>query len=1169
MYRFCLLLICLTSRIALSSGNDCSCLINKECVKYVLENPPSSFLNCSNLTHFEQFHQSRRTCNSSERYHCAWDLQEKEYGEICAKPIAIYPGFRPTREGGLNQGHCSMDRYQPFFIESNQTFQCIYQKSTCIEEGQKVYSNGSIYEDRSCFCDFENGYAFVNETPNKTQCVPSKEDCTCYTKICPENSAFLNTEYICIQGTVDSLQRSKRIVQSFGVPTNEVYSNIKNNKVYNNSNNKTGVYIVTMILICGFSIGFILFVCPVFLPSDKIVLFHENDDTKIECAVRGPSVIWSVEWFKDGKKVPEKNYATSDDESKITLFIKDALKKDEGVYKCVVKNRFRIPSETSVNLRMLPSPTVLDEWKTKDTKIVSTNAMAKVRDILQSSNCVTVVGRSGSGKSTVLRHIALALHTEKEYYDVYPSFSPEDVRQHFDRSKKQVFVFDDVFGKYAIDLYTVDEWVSFMNDMKSYLDHGNLRMMFSCRSHITNHPHFRKLKLISSVSSTCNIHDFPLSPTKQEEVASKYLRHKDVKIIMGIDPGRIEYIDIFPLLCESLSKLLEMDESVEVDEFFKSPFEVLLKVFQHIKSSKTEIYALMSLFLVCNNALEKRIFGTKPFKDKCRIIAHYCKIPNFSEKDIKQLFIKLQKYFTKESGNKYKIFHDKIFDAVVSFYGEDLFGVILDIAHSDIIRDRFHFQSLQEPCDIEFIIPVPEEKEEQYFKRLFVDTNREIFNNDITFTAFANRQLQYKVYRDKFISYCTQNDELKKHILLLSYKATSPLLEVAAQGYDDILNMLIKMHLDVNVFDESGDTPLHKAAAFGNIGSLDLLLNNGADPHRLNKSAQSPLFKAVERGCLKVARKLLEKNVEVDLKNSTGETPLYVAAREGHTNMTKLLLQNKRNKANPKIFDEYIGSPLHISSKENFTDIMKLLLEEGADPNLSTNHIESPLYIASLDGKTEAVKLLIEKKADLNKCGKDGRSPLCKAAWNGYKEAVEILLKNDADPNKISEYNESPLYKAARCGNLEIVKMLLEKGAKVDQACKDGRTPLYKAAWKNKYEVVEVLLSNNADPNLWSIYFGTPLYRAAKERHVETVKMLLENIKTNVNIRSKDGETALFAAAKFGYRDVIKMLVAKGADMNITNDDGKTPIKAAQEMEHLKTVELLNEKLKTVNTHTQ
>ncbi|XP_052057776.1 uncharacterized protein LOC127698382 isoform X2 [Mytilus californianus] len=1158
MYRFCFLLICWASRIALSSGIDCSCLINKECVNYVLENPPSSFLNCSNLTHFERFHQSRRTCNRSERYHCAWDLQEEEYGEICTKPIALYPGFRPTREGGLNQGHCSVDRYQPFFIESNLTFQCIYEKSTCIEEGQKIYSNGSIYEDRSCFCDFENGYAFVNKTSNKTHCVPSKEDCTCYKKICPENSAFLNTGYICIQGMVDSLQGevgSERIVNILEVRTliNEVYSNIKYNKVSNTSNNKTGLYIVFMVLLCGAFHG------PVRLHSDNIVLFHEDNDTKIECTVTGPSLIRSVEWFKDGEIVSEKNYTPSLDVPKLTLFIRDPQKKDEGVFKCVVTNYCRISSERSVNFMIFPSPTVLDEWKAKDTKIVETDAMSKVREILQSSNCVTVVGRSGSGKSTVLRHIALALHAEKESYEVFPSFSPEDVRQHFDRSKKQVFVFDDVFGKYAIDLHTVDEWIFFMHDMKSYLDHGNLRMMFSCRSHITNHPHFQKLKLISSASCTCNIHDFPLSPAKQEEVANKYLKDKDVKIIMCIEPSEIKYIDIFPLLCESLSKLLEMDEHVKVDEFFKTPFEVLWKVFQHIKSYKKEIYALMSLFLVCNNVLEKQVFGTKPFKDKCRIIAHYCDIPNFSEDDIRSLFIKLQKYFTKVSGNNYKIFHDKIFDAVVSFYGEDLFGVILDIAHSDIIRDRFHLKSINEECEIAFPIKVPEEKEEQYFKRLFVDTNREIFNNEVTFTAFANRQLQYQTYRDKFIKYCTKNEELKKHILLLSYKATSPLLEVAAQGYDDILNMLIKMHLDVNVFDENGDTPLHKAAAFGHIGSLNLLLKNGADPNRLNKSAQSPLFKAVERGYTNVARKLLKKNVEVNLKNSTGETTLYVASREGHTSMTKLLLQNK---ADPTIFDEYIGSPLHISSKENFTDIMQLLLEEGADPNLSTNHIESPLYIASLNGKTEAVKLLIKNEADLDKCGKDGRSPLCKAAWNGYKEAVEILLKNKADPNKISEYNESPLYKAARCGHLEIVKMLLENGANVDQACRDGRTPLYKSAWKNKHEVVQVLLDNGADPNLWSKYFGTPLYRAAKEHHLKTVELLLENRNTDVNLKSKDGETALFAASKFGYRNVIQRLVDNGADLNIKNNEGKTPIDAASEMEHSNTVKLLKDILK-------
>ncbi|XP_071164032.1 uncharacterized protein [Mytilus edulis] len=1156
MYRFCFLLICWTSGISLSTGSDCSCLINKECVKYVLENPPSSFLNCSNLTHFEQFHQSRRTCNSSERYHCAWDLQEKEYGEICAKPIAIYPGFRPTREGGLNQGHCRMERYQPFFIESNITFQCIYAKSACIEEGQKIYSNGSIYEDRSCFCDFENGYALVNKT--STHCVPSKEDCTCYKMVCPDKTDLLDKAYKCRRSLIAREKRnigSNRTIPTMTLQhmTNERYNNIRYNTVVNTSNKEANISIVIICLFCGIVYVVILLVYPVLLDSEKIVIVQEDGDTKIECTVKGPALLKSVEWFKDGTRLTDIDYSTSRDLPNLTLFIKDAQKKDEGIFKCVVRNFVFISKERKIRLKTFPSPTVLEEWNIKENKIVETDAMVNVREIFKASNCVTIIGRSGSGKSTVLRHIALEYHNN-EKYEVYPAFSPEDIKLQFDSSKKQIFVFDDVFGKYAVNFLKVDEWVFLMHDVKSYLDHGNLKIMFSSRSHIAEHTQFQRLKYLSSV--TCNIQNFPLSSMKKEEIARMYLRDHDVDIIKDIKAEDSNYTDLFPLLCETLSKLLEMDENVKIEEFFKMPFVVLQDVFQQKKTYDKEWYALLSLFVVCNNVLEKQTFKTKHLKDKCRIISHYCGTRNFSEDNIRSSFIKLQKYFTKVSGHKYKIFHDKIFDAVVSFYGKDLFGVILDIAHSDIIRDRFHLQSMQEHCDIEFIIPVPKEKEEQYFKRLFVDTNREILNNEITFTAFANRQLQYKVYRDKFISYCTQNDELKKHILLLSYKATSPLLEIAAQGYEDILQMLIDLKLNVNVFDGKGDTPLHKAAAFGHIGQVRLLLKNKADPNHLNKSAESPLFKAVEEGHINVAEELLKKNVQVNLKNSAGETPLYAASREGLVEMTQLLLKYE---ADPKTFDVYIGSPLHISAKHNFTKIIELLLKEGADPNLSTNHIESPLYIASLNGKSEAVEFLIQHEADPNKCGKDGRSPLCKAAWNGCKKAVEILLKYKADPNKISEYSESPLYKAARCGHLDIVVMLIENGANVDQSCKDGRTPLYKAAWQDKHEIVQVLLKNGANPNLWSKYFGTPLYRASKEGHTKTVKLLLQSRHTGVNLQSKDGETALFAASKFGYQDIIKMLVAKGADLNIKNDDDKTPMDAALEMEQSETKALLDE----------
>lgn len=84
------------------------------------------------------------------------------------------------------------------------------------------------------------------------------------------------------------------------------------------------------------------------------MLFHEDNDTEIECTVTGPSLIRSVEWFKDGEKVTEENFIASLDLPRITLFIREPQKKDEGDFKCVVTNFSRISSETSVKFRIFP-----------------------------------------------------------------------------------------------------------------------------------------------------------------------------------------------------------------------------------------------------------------------------------------------------------------------------------------------------------------------------------------------------------------------------------------------------------------------------------------------------------------------------------------------------------------------------------------------------------------------------------------------------------------------------------------------------------------------------------------------------------------------------------------------------------------------------------------------
>lgn len=85
--------------------------------------------------------------------------------------------FQPTN---YNFAKCRADRYQPKAFVTNGNTDCIFQKSSCSEEGQVVCKNLSTEEDAACICDYTKGYTFVSNTMNPCYCVPSKEDCSCF-----------------------------------------------------------------------------------------------------------------------------------------------------------------------------------------------------------------------------------------------------------------------------------------------------------------------------------------------------------------------------------------------------------------------------------------------------------------------------------------------------------------------------------------------------------------------------------------------------------------------------------------------------------------------------------------------------------------------------------------------------------------------------------------------------------------------------------------------------------------------------------------------------------------------------------------------------------------------------------------------------------------------------
>ena len=83
------------------------------------------------------------------------------------------------------------------------------------------------------------------------------------------------------------------------------------------------------------------------------------------------------------------------------------------------------------------------------------------------------------------------------------------------------------------------------------------------------------------------------------------------------------------------------------------------------------------------------------------------------------------------------------------------------------------------------------------------------------------------------------------------------------------------------------------------------------------------------------------------------------------------------------------------------------------------------------------------------------------------------------------------------------------------------------------------------------------IHEAAALGNIEAVKQFLDS-GTDVNAKDETGGTPLDEAAGWGRKDIVELLIAKGADVNARfDDDGSTPLHLAAWKGHFETAELL------------
>ncbi|KAL8896040.1 MAG: hypothetical protein Q9192_003296 [Flavoplaca navasiana] len=220
------------------------------------------------------------------------------------------------------------------------------------------------------------------------------------------------------------------------------------------------------------------------------------------------------------------------------------------------------------------------------------------------------------------------------------------------------------------------------------------------------------------------------------------------------------------------------------------------------------------------------------------------------------------------------------------------------------------------------------------------------------------------------------------------------------------------------------------------------------------------------------------------------------------------------------------------------------LISKGFDPNGNLPDGTTALMMAAREGKVSFVETLLRHGAQAWTKNHDGWNAAHYACFNGRLEVLYALHKTNVIwTDKASAYifgraidgvegrrrqNLSMLHLASGQGNSKVVEFLLSKHLIEDINCitDNGETAVHDASRSGMQENVSLLLEANADDSLLS----------------------------------KEDESPLHSAAKFGHVAVIQAFVARGCQTRIPNSAGMTPEMYARKYGHGEAANVLRNK---------
>lgn len=175
------------------------------------------------------------------------------------------------------------------------------------------------------------------------------------------------------------------------------------------------------------------------------------------------------------------------------------------------------------------------------------------------------------------------------------------------------------------------------------------------------------------------------------------------------------------------------------------------------------------------------------------------------------------------------------------------------------------------------------------------------------------------------------------------------------------------------------------------------------------------------------------------------------------------------------------------------------------------------------------------------------------AVQRGDLDQLERHIYWGSDIDAPLPNGQYPLHAAAQQGRIVMVKTLLKHGAVIDQKTDDGNTALDVAILAGRTQIAELLLKEGAQLDA-SALLAKAAQAGSTDRDV--VRFLIAR-GADTEYRDAVGDTPLLIAIRQDNHRLASHLVSQGAEVNVTTADGKTALALATELGLSELVSLL------------